>query len=546
MFMTYLVLLTCYLYFQLCSQLSDILPLWCVLLAIQFSWLHLHSFLWKTKTVITLKPIHGNLRSGSTHLLSPNSAHISSACQINSLCYHLPPCPTQSLLQKIGPNKIDRMSVQDPFQVLVDSLKKVLQNPPVSPAPSAPAPSPVVSSSPSQILFASPMAQPAPFSGEAEECNGFLLQCSLTIELQPQMFPTEQSKIAFVISALTGPALQWAETIWNQAGPATQSFSCLLIHFREVFGRSSGDSSIGEQLYQLKQGALSINQYSLKFRTLAAASGWNEPSLITAYRQGLNPKLRLHLAAYDDAHGLERFIQLAIRCSHRMLSCSPGISTAIAPPPNRQPEVHNPPEPMQTDTNRLTASERQIRLTQHLCLYCGASGHMILACPLRPPRPMVTAIQPSIQKMNPLSTCAQLIVSKNVISVSALLDSGSAGNFISRSLCHHLRLSTSTTETLYEVQSITGKPLTRRHIRYRVGPLQLQIGQLHIETLHLLVLEGSTVDIILGRPWLVQHNPILSWKTGEVLKGRRLFLSMLPTLPTLTNILSLAHPLHVH
>ncbi len=144
------------------------------------------------------------------------------------------------------------------------------------------------------------------------------------IELQLQMFTTEQSRIAFVISALTGPALQWAETIWNQAGPATHSFSCFLAHFSEVFGRSSGISSIGEQLYQLKQGAMSIKQYSLKFRTLAAASSWNKPSLITAYRQGFNTKLRLHLAAYDDTHGLERFIQLAIRCptacypAHRM------------------------------------------------------------------------------------------------------------------------------------------------------------------------------------------------------------------------------------
>ncbi len=226
---------------------------------------------------------------------------------------------------------------------------------------------------------------------------------------------------------------------------------------------------------------MSIKQYSLKFRTLAVANGWNEPSLITAYRQGLNPKLRLHLAAYDDTHGLERLIQLAIRCSHHMLSCSPGVSTAIAPPPNRQSEVHNPPEPMQTDSNRLTTSERQRRLPQHLCLYCGASGYIILACPLRPPRPLVSAIQPSIQRMNPLSTCAQLTVSKTVISVTALLDSGSAGNFISGSLCHHLRLSTSTTKTLYEVQSITGKPLTRRYVRHSVGPLQLQIGQLHQE-----------------------------------------------------------------
>ncbi len=214
--------------------------------------------------------------------------------------------------------------------------------------------------------------------------------------------------------------------------------------------------------------------------------------------QRLEPKLRFHLAAYDDTHGLERFIQLAIRCSHRMLSCSPDVSTAIAAPPNRQPEVHNPPEPMQTDSNRLTTSEMQRRLTQHLCLYCGASGHMILACPLRPPRPLVSAIRPSIQRMNPLSTCAQLTVSETVISVSALLDSGFAGNFISGSLCRHLRLST--TDTLYEVQSITGKPLTRRHVRHCLGPLQLRIGQLHQETLHLLVLEGSTVDIVQDGP----------------------------------------------
>ncbi len=160
------------------------------------------------------------------------------------------------------------------------------------------------------------------------------------------------------------------------------------------------------------------------------------------------------------------------------------------------------------------------------------SGHMILACPFRPSQPLVSAIQPSIQRMNPLSTCTQLTVSKTVISVSALLDSVSAGNLISGSLSRHLRLSTSTTETLYKVQSIMGKPITRRHVRHSVGPLQLQIGQLHQETLHLLVLEGSTVDIILGRPWLVQHNPILYWKTGEVLKwGDDCFSQCLPPRP---------------
>ncbi len=283
------------------------------------------------------------------------------------------------------------MSSPDPFQELVDSLKRVLlhpSSPPVCPGPAPPLPSTMPSTSP--IVFASPMARPAPFTGSAEERNGFLLQCTLTIDLHPQMFPTDQSKIAFLITSLTGPALQWAETILNQAGPATQTFSHFLAHFREVFGSSPGDSSVGEQLFQLRQGTMPIHQYSLKVRTLAAGSGWNESSLLTAFRQGLNSRLRLQLAAYNDTYGLEKLIQLAIRCSNRLQSCSAESSVAIATPPIHQPEISDPPEPMQTDYNRLSSTERRRRLTEGLCLYCGASGHRILECPLRPPRALVS------------------------------------------------------------------------------------------------------------------------------------------------------------
>ncbi len=127
---------------------------------------------------------------------------------------------------------------------------------------------------------------------------------------------------------------------------------------------------MGEQLFRLRQGTMPIHQYSLKFRTLAAASGWNEPSLLTAFRQGLNSRLRLQLAAFDDTYGLEKFIQLAIRCSNRLQSCSEESSVAIATPPIRQPETSDPPEPMQTDCKRLSSTERRKRLTEGLCLYC--------------------------------------------------------------------------------------------------------------------------------------------------------------------------------
>ncbi len=136
----------------------------------------------------------------------------------------------------------------------------------------------------------------------------------------------------------------------------------------------------------------------LRFRTLAAASGWNECSLITTYRQGLEPRLRLQLALYDDSHGLEKLMQLSIRCENRMQSCYEDQSPLSITPIHRSEITRTPEagsEPMQVNTNRLSSVDRQRRLTWGLCLYCGIGGHVIALCPIHPPSPMVSAIEPT-------------------------------------------------------------------------------------------------------------------------------------------------------
>ncbi len=80
--------------------------------------------------------------------------------------------------------------------------------------------------------------------------------------MQPLLYPTDSSKVAFIISLLAGPALQWAETIWAQSGPVVQSLRNFMIHFLEVFVKVDGDTSVGEQLYNLQQGSTSIAEYS--------------------------------------------------------------------------------------------------------------------------------------------------------------------------------------------------------------------------------------------------------------------------------------------
>ncbi|KAL0150107.1 hypothetical protein M9458_054534 [Cirrhinus mrigala] len=378
------------------------------------------------------------------------------------------------------------MSNPDPFQELVDSLRKVLLRSPTT-MPSAPPPNAPPAPS-TKHFFGHRFFQSHGPTGALLWRGGFLLQCSLVFIMQPALYPTDQSQIAFITSLLTGPALRWAETIWHQARPPTHSSQAFIAHFKEVFGRSDGEVSAGEQLYHLKQGAMTTHEYSLRFRTLAAASGWNERSLLTTYRLGLEPKFRLQLAALDDNMGLEKFIQQSLRCSDRMKSYQSNqetVSNALLRP--SEPINPSEPEPMIIESGKLTSAERQRRL--------------------------LTTLSSSV-------------------AVTALIDSGSAGNFISGTLCRQLQLRTEATSSIYQIQPITGERTTRTRIHRKCEPINLQIGLLHKEDIQLLVLEGATVDIILGRPWLVRHDPILSWGIGEVIKwGKGCTTGCFPELP---------------
>ncbi len=138
------------------------------------------------------------------------------------------------------------------------------------------------------------------------------------------------------------------------------------------------------------------------------------------------------------------------------------------------------------DTNHLSRTERARCLATGLCLYCGAPGHLIWVCPSRPPRPAVSTLQlePVISTL-PLLTI-QLLTSCHFISIPALLDSGTSGNFISQALLKQLDLPRQRQAKL-KIETIQGKPLGRGHIKFRSPPITLQVGCLHQESISFLV-----------------------------------------------------------
>ncbi|KAL0173634.1 hypothetical protein M9458_029602, partial [Cirrhinus mrigala] len=402
-------------------------------------------------------------------------------------------------------------AASDPFTELVNAFKAAL----IPPAPPS--------------ASGSPMAVPAKYAGEAAECSGFLLQVNLYIQMQPQQFTTERTKVAFLTSLLSGKALKWAEAIWSSNNPIINSYDQFVSHFSKVFSTATGTLSTSHQLFRLRQGSSSIHDYTLLFRTLAAASGWNEISLLGVFRQGLNPEIRSAMAIYDDSIGLEAFLLHTTRVSQQLAACQPPITAPQVASVAASTPV---PEPMQVDSTRLSRTERNRRISQGLCIYCGQSGHILRTCPVRPPRPMVSTITSEIEPTMLTLIPVTLHASDQIISTSALIDSGSSGNFISSDCLKELQLSRLRHHQEYAVTTIQGRPLGRGKVQYSTPYITLQIGLFHFEEIKLLVLEGSTASIILGRPWLKIHNPELRWDTCDVTRwSKHCFIHCLSGIP---------------
>ena len=80
---------------------------------------------------------------------------------------------------------------------------------------SQPLSNPAVSSTVTPVSREPCLPPPERFDGESGTCRAFLAQCSL-IELQPSSFPSDRSKIAYLITLMSGRVLTWATAVWEQ------------------------------------------------------------------------------------------------------------------------------------------------------------------------------------------------------------------------------------------------------------------------------------------------------------------------------------------
>ena len=306
-----------------------------------------------------------------------------------------------SQLQDFIAHSISRMDQQEEnisgtgraVQALVKQVSELTQQVQLLRTPTA-LPTPPVPPPPAPAAAEGPESRlptPEGYSGEPEFCRAFLTRCSMHFALQPRTFQSEQTKVAFVLTLLSGRAALWGTAVWENGHNCCTSFQALSEEMRRVFDRAVAGKEAARLLAELRQGEGSVADFSIRFRTLAAECRWNEEAQWDMFLHGLADRVYKQIYAMDLPETLNGLIELALRVDARL-----NRVTRLTRPSRPQPSPENHQadgasavsptfdhEPMQVGRARLSREERERRRSQGLCLYCGRAGHFIHSCPVK-------------------------------------------------------------------------------------------------------------------------------------------------------------------
>lgn len=237
----------------------------------------------------------------------------------------------------------------------------------------------------------------------------------------------ESFKCAFMLSLLMGKALDWASAVWDSDTQIKRSANYFASQIKEVFEYPARGKDVLVQLLELRQGSDSATDYTIKLShwrlNLAAQSGWNAPSLMAFFCKGLNADLKADMACKEMNVSLS-LSTLLLDNVHRQHQPASSFKKHLS----LEDHETDGSESMQLRWARVSTEERECRVQQRLCFYCGKPGHCVYECQERPTTAKVETCTVSCKVSFPVcishtDTCFHATV---------LIDSGAAVNLIDR------------------------------------------------------------------------------------------------------------------
>ena len=134
------------------------------------------------------------------------------------------------------------------------------------------------------------------------------------------------------------------------------------------------------------------------------------------------------------------------------------------------------------------------------------------------PTPHILIRTISNRNSTELTIQLESISSHHPMTVTALLDSGATGLFIDADFVQAKNLTVQKLPRSIPIYNIDSSLNNHVSIKETVDLILHYQDHTERATFHVTALGG--VPVILGHPWLSQHNPQVNWKTGEVIMSR--------------------------
>ena len=274
----------------------------------------------------------------------------------------------------------------------------------------------------------SKVREPDQFDGsDSRKLRSFLVQCQLNFNDRVTAFASDKAKVNYVLSFLKGTALDWFEPalLRIQEGgfpPAWfDNYSAFVSELRTNFGPHDpvGDAEADIEALRMRD-TQRITKYIVEFNRLSSQLEWNNSALCHQYYKGLPSRIKddisrvgkpktfvemRKLSQSIDARYWERRSEVSRESSSHQKSeasssksnpdkkkASSSHSSSSKPSAKSSSSNSNPKQKSTqsssssnlstklTKDGKITDRERQRRMDNNLCLYCGGSGHNTKDC----------------------------------------------------------------------------------------------------------------------------------------------------------------------
>jgi hypothetical protein len=407
-----------------------------------------------------------------------------------------------------------------------------------------PAPSPTVSQENSTGSFSTmdnriKVALPEKFDGSASNYDTFVQSLDNFFALKSSVYSTDEIRVRTVGTLLTKSALSWFSTIVKTKSPLLSNYSAFLEELQRLFSDPNLKENAQQKIRNLRQGSGSALVYASKFRTLAIDTGFNNDALMASFKNGLKEELKDIMAKSTEPppKTLEELIAAATRLDNRIFERK---KETVDNFPKRQYStgIVSSASPR---FKKLSAAEKQYRIKNNLCLYCGGNGHSHSNCPKKKKSPgsptapsgTISSVSSGISSAstasenyeNPVESPStslaavidhrsfmaeiSLLVQGKEVIVDALIDSGASANFLDSSLIHEYNLNTSLASK--NLSLADGSPLSTISQIKNIEVFTLSKDGSFSATSTDFLVSKLQFKCILGLPWMTQARPVINW-----------------------------------